>query len=79
VAKTVGVSEATVSQWESGSIENMKRDRIALYAKALQNIALADENYDVLPTIQQNNDVGTILTARIPKDKIDELITAESA
>ena len=43
------------------------------------NRELADENYDVLPTIQQNNDVGTILTARIPKDKIDELITAESA
>ena len=36
VAKIVGVSEATVSRWESGNIGNMKRDRIALYAKALQ-------------------------------------------
>ncbi len=36
VARIVGVSEATVSRWESGNIGNMKRDRIAAYAKALQ-------------------------------------------
>lgn len=28
VAEAVGVSEATVSRWESGDIANMKRDRI---------------------------------------------------
>ena len=32
----VGVSEATVSRWESGDISNMKRSRIAALAKALQ-------------------------------------------
>lgn len=36
VAVKVGVSEATVSRWESGHIDNMKRDKIALLAKALE-------------------------------------------
>ena len=36
VAKAVGVSEATVSRWESGNIANMKRSRIAALAQILQ-------------------------------------------
>ena len=35
VANIVGVSKSTVSKWESGHIENMKRDKISLLAKAL--------------------------------------------
>lgn len=35
VAKKVGVSEATISRWESGQIANMKRDKIALLADTL--------------------------------------------
>lgn len=35
VAKKVGVSEATISRYESGNIKNMRRDRIDKYAKAL--------------------------------------------
>ena len=35
VAKIVGVSEATISRYESGHIRNMRRDRINKYAKAL--------------------------------------------
>lgn len=35
VADAVGVSEATVSRWESGEIANMRRDRIAALAKVL--------------------------------------------
>ena len=35
LSKRVGVSEATISRWESGDIANMKRDKIVLLAKAL--------------------------------------------
>ena len=50
VAKSVGVSEATISRWESGDIGNMRRDKIALYAKALKTSPLfimgIDKNID---------------------------------
>jgi len=36
VAKAVGVSEATVSRWESGNIANMGRSRVAALAKVLR-------------------------------------------
>lgn len=36
VAEKVGVSEATISRWESGAIANMKRDKIKKYADALE-------------------------------------------
>lgn len=35
VAKKVGVSEGTVSRWESGEIADMKRSKIALLAEVL--------------------------------------------
>lgn len=36
VGKIVGVSKSTVMKWETGYIENMRRDKIALLAKALK-------------------------------------------
>lgn len=35
VGNIVGVSKSTVLKWESGDISNMRRDKIALLAKAL--------------------------------------------
>ena len=35
IADAVGVSEGTVSRWESGDIDNMRRDKIAALSKAL--------------------------------------------
>lgn len=36
VAKAIGVTEATVSRYESGNIKNMRRDRIEKYSKILK-------------------------------------------
>lgn len=36
VGRRVGVGKSTVKKWESGYIENMKRDKIALLAEVLQ-------------------------------------------
>lgn len=36
VATGCGVSEATISRWESGDIENMRRDKIVSLAKTLR-------------------------------------------
>lgn len=36
VAKACGVSEGTVSRWESGEIENMRRDKIIALSSVLK-------------------------------------------
>lgn len=55
VADFVGVSEATVSRWESGHIDNMRRDRIAALSKILRLSPLAIMGID-----------DTDLSARLP-------------
>ena len=36
VGRAVGVSGATVSRWENGDIENIRRDKIAKLAEVLE-------------------------------------------
>lgn len=36
VGNAVGVNKSTVKKWENGDISNMRRDKIALLAKALK-------------------------------------------
>ena len=54
VGDIVGVGKSTVRKWENGMIENMKRDKIALYAKALRVsplfiMGMPEESSKVLP------------------------------
>lgn len=51
VGNIVGVSKSTVMKWETGSIENMKRDKIVLVSKALNVsplwiMGLEDDEYN---------------------------------
>ena len=49
LAAKVGVSEATISRWEGGQIQNMRRDKIAKLAEALElppSVLMNWEEYD---------------------------------
>ena len=72
VAKAIGVSEATVSRYESGNIKNMRRDRIENYAKILKvNPALligADEQTEdeLSSIINQYDNIKPVKLRRFP-------------
>lgn len=72
VADYVGVSEATVSRWESGHIDNMRRDRIAKLAKILRISPLVimgvDEPAAPAPPAPQKSDGLPGLNARDERD-----------
>ena len=61
VADFVGVSEATVSRWESGHIDNMSRDRIAALSKILRLSPLAIMGID-------DTDLSSRLPNMVPID-----------
>ncbi len=72
VAKLVGVSEATISRYESGNIKNMRRDRIEKYAKALRVspsdfLDINDDEADTLTELMQKYDnIKPIKMKRFP-------------
>ena len=56
LADMVGVSEGTISRWESGEIENMRRDKIATLAKVLNispGVIMEWEEYEPLPDVPE--------------------------
>lgn len=66
VANKIGVSEATVSRWESGNIANMRRDKIAMLAKTLKispAIIMGWEEEDELSGIEG---ISSISKKRLP-------------
>ena len=87
VAKAVGVSEATVSRWESGNIANMKRSRIAALAQILQIkpgviMGLEGENEsknENISTIEKGIKIPVLGSVRagIPLEAIEDIVDYE--
>lgn len=82
VAEYVGVSEATVSRWESGNIANMGRDKIALLSQILKISPGAIAGYDNSKgNLEKSNAVKVpvlgLVRAGIPMDAVEYIIDYE--
>ena len=67
LAKKAGVSEATISRWESGDIANMKRDKIKSLADALMispNIIMGWDQFPNSGQVQEYYDPETLQMAQ---------------
>lgn len=92
VGTIVGVSKSTVMKWETGYIENMKRDKIALLAKALRVsplwvMGMDEVDYEKLPSnvypIHRRKLIpllGTIAAGQpiIAEEQVEYLVANES-
>ena len=82
VADFVGVSEATVSRWESGNIANMGRDKIALLSQILKLTPGAIAGYDLYQK-EFTKKTGIkipvlgLVRAGIPMDAVEYIIDYE--
>ena len=82
VADFVGLSEATVSRWESGNIANMGRDKIALLSQILKLTPGAIAGYDLYQK-EFNKKAGVkipvlgLVRAGIPMDAVEYIIDYE--
>lgn len=79
VADMVGVSEGTVSRWESGEIANMRRDKIMDYAKALKISPAVIMGWESKEETTQGFRIPVFdrVAAGIPIDAIEEVIDWE--
>lgn len=67
VAKKVGVSEGTISRWESGAIWNMKRDNIVALAKVLDLSPIAIMGWgEELKPVDLSSSVKIPVVGKIP-------------
>ncbi|MBI4857174.1 MAG: helix-turn-helix domain-containing protein [Acetobacterium woodii] len=76
VGKVCGVSKSTVKKWESGEIENMKRDKIVLISKALKVnpiyvLGMDEEN----AKMEKNNRIPVLgnVAAGVPIEEIVDI------
>ena len=86
VANIVGVGKSTVRKWETGMIANMKRDKIALLAKALSTTPAYlmgwDEeqtSYEILTPITEAEQKLLDLFRRVPESQQDMVLQMISA
>lgn len=81
VGEKCGVSKSTVMKWESGEIENMKRDKIVLLAKVLgvtPTYVLGIED-DIKPPKAKGVKIPVLgrVAAGVPIEAIEEIIDYE--
>lgn len=82
VADYVGVSEATVSRWESGNIANMRRDRISALAEILKvsPIDIMGIDGDESPRLTSKGVLIPVLgyvRAGVPIEAVEEILDYE--
>jgi len=81
LAEKVGVSEGTISRWESGDISNMRRDKIVSLAKTLRISPAAIMEWD--EQIQETKSNSTRIpvlgrvAAGIPIEMVEDVIDWE--
>ena len=71
VADKVGVTKATVMRWETGAIENMRRDKVDKLATALNVSPLAIMDLEVDYAFKGINDTDIIV--EVPKKSTSAL------
>ena len=80
IAKGVGVSEATISRWESGNISNMRRHRIVKLAEVLQIKPSVIMEWDELEDRHSNGVWIPVLghvVAGIPIEAVEDILDYE--
>ena len=84
VAEVVGVGKSTVRKWETGMIANMRRDKIAALAQALDTTpaylmgwkveGAKKENHPSEPQLTEVERLALELFRKIPEDKQAEAL-----
>lgn len=78
VADAVGVSEGTISRWESGDIANMRRDKISALAKKLLLSPAVIMGWEEKPDIRSRQiPVYGRVAAGIPIEAVENIIDFE--
>lgn len=71
LSSLVGVSEATISRWESGDIANMRRDRIASLAKALKISPAVIMGWENSSSSSESDQVDSLFIEKYSRDVYD--------